>query len=114
MEVPIEKYAVENGAVFIEEGLMSLFHYFDCGEAMKRCEAVILADLNPKGCVSVWRWLGIIEKFQLNAALEPALASFGKRDERVKAGDANVESMVAELSPAMIVRVLAKLFEKLP
>ena len=76
-----------------------------CGSHIHQCVSSLYS--------SLWWWLRIIEKFQLKAALEPALAIIDGIRGRVNAGDSEVELMVAELSPALMVRILAKLYTKI-
>ena len=95
-------------AQWIEEEVMSLFHYLDCDEAMRRCEGVILADLNPMHVHGTWKWLPVIDRFKLSASVSSAYIEAVATDWRIRAGDARLEQLVSRLSPAMIVRILGQ------
>ena len=46
----------EGDSVVICESMVSLFHYFDCQAALKKCEAVILGPDRVRCSPSRWGW----------------------------------------------------------
>ena len=90
--------------------LLSLFHYFDCQQAMRRSEQVILrASLEDRDtCHTAWFWLPLAVRYRMKA-VEVACMEQIAGDEGVgrRVDDEEFLDILRQLPVAVIARVMA-------
>ena len=99
----------------IAESLLSLFDYFRCLQALRRCEEVVLADLvaDDEGA---WAWLPLCSLYGLQAA-EVKCVELAARDSQLDLSDAKCGRRLERLqrrAPKALLRVLAAMSHNLP
>ena len=96
----------DNKTEFVSLELLSLFDYFACEAALKRCEAVILTDCNctPKNLKSVCFWLPLTVAYGLGNAEAECLRLI--REQWRRRLDAKLREGMQRLTPAMRSRVV--------
>ena len=100
----VGRYAKRNKtALFVDEGLLSLFHYFLCKSALKRCEEVVLADCGQDS-YEAWYWLPLAERFRLTKAAAFCLDLM--RKEWRQKGSVYLQEELKKLTPATQARVM--------
>ena len=84
------------------DGLLCLFHYFECESALKRCEAVILADTD--GVRNTLYWLPLTIAYGLRKAEAKCVRVI--REEWLEHVSERLREGVEALTPAMKLRVM--------
>jgi hypothetical protein len=90
--------------------LLSLFHYFDCQQAMKRCEAVIVERVSS-GHLDAWFWLPLAVRYSLKEA-EAKCIEVAVRDKRFRADDAAYKEELQHLTVETLHRLLEAAIRK--
>ena len=100
-----------NNLVFCEP-LVSLFHYFDCREALKKCEAVVLAPERQRGSPT-WGlfWLPIAVRFEMKEVEQKCIEQV-VRDKGFRVNDARYKALLERLSPPSMMQVLEAAIRK--
>jgi hypothetical protein len=86
--------------------LLSLFHYFDCQQALQRCEDVLLVDYHDEGpTLQTWTWLRKAVKYGLKRVETFCLHEIG-RDDRVRLDDADYSAVLKQLTFDTLLKVV--------
>ena len=106
----LEKYSrreVDNNCLMVCEPLLSLFNYFDCQAALKRCEAVILSPERARGSKlwGLW-WLPIAERHTLKLVEQKCIEAAVAQDKQFRADDAQIKALLTMLRPETVIRLL--------
>ena len=99
--------ADDEGPLYFREPLLSLFHYFDCQAALKKCEAVILGPGREecKRSLWCWGWLPMAVRYGMKELEEQCLEDAVK-DKELRIDDAEYKGMLEMLSRETLPRLL--------
>ena len=112
----VEEYADTNSVAprvrLYRAALLSLFHYFDCQQAMQRSEQVLL---RCREWCSAWLWLPYAVRHMMKALEDDCIERLG-RDTKVgeRVGKQKCLDSLGQLPPAIIARVMAAMSRNLP
>ena len=110
-QTEISSYAnAVEGSLGWSRAVLSLFHYFDCVEALKRCDAVISGHVQQQSQVAnhfrtTWDFLPVAVSHGLQKPEAACFARVGK-DHQVRVTDPEYAQLLARLTPAMLGRVI--------
>ena len=94
------------------EGLLSLFHYFDCQSALDRCEAVISHHVQVGGLQQLvrraWQWHPVSVRYGLKKAEGVCLAMMA-RDTNIQMSVPFYAERLEKLSRAELIRLIEAL-----